>query len=109
MVIKCYIGGLSNILIQKDAGERTSVKWYKVICDSEVHDENNPLTCYINPHYPETKLDKAIKRINESQKFDSVFKIDIDEFFERHTRRELAHIAHEIINYLEEPDEHKTD
>lgn len=61
MVIKCYIGGLSNILIQKDAGERTSVKWYKVICDSEVHDENNPLTCYINPHYPETKLDKAIK------------------------------------------------
>ena len=109
MVIKCYIGGLSNILIQKDAGERTAVEWYPVICDSEVHNENNPLTCYINPPYPETKLDKTIKRINESQKFDSVFKIDIDEFFERHTRRELAHIAHEIINYLEEPDEHKTD
>lgn len=80
MVIKCYIGGLSNILIQKDAGERTAVEWYPVICDSEVHNENNPLTCYINPPYPETKLDKTIKRINESQKFDSVFKIDFDEF-----------------------------
>lgn len=52
MVIKCYIGGLSNILIQKDAGERTAVEWYPVICDSEVHNENNPLTCYINPPYP---------------------------------------------------------
>jgi hypothetical protein len=46
------------------------------------------LTYYINPPYPETKLDKTIKRINESQKFDSVFKIDFDEFFERHTRME---------------------
>ena len=27
MVIKCYIGRLSNILIQKDAGERTAVEW----------------------------------------------------------------------------------
>lgn len=108
-VIKCYVGNTLGTFIQKDAGERTVAEWHKVICDSEVHNKNNPLTCYINPPYPETKLDKTIKRINESQKFDSVFKIDFDEFFERHTRMELAHIAHEIINYLEKPDEHKTD
>ena len=35
MVIKCYIGGLSNILIQKDAGERTVAEWHKVISRSE--------------------------------------------------------------------------
>lgn len=35
MVIKCYIGGLSNILIQKDAGKRTVAEWHKVISRSE--------------------------------------------------------------------------
>lgn len=87
------------------------------ICRKDDSKNYCPENCYFKKNnykkyeYPniETKLDKTIKRINESQKFDSVFKIDFDEFFERHTRMELAHIAHEIINYLEEPDEHKTD
>lgn len=112
VVIKCYVGNSSNLLIQKDAGERSAVEWYAVICDSEVHDENNPLNCYINPplHYPETKLDKIIKRNDEVQELESKYRIDFNGLIERHTRRELAHIACQIINYLEEtPDEHKTD
>lgn len=111
VVIKCYVGNSSNLLIQKDAGERSTVEWYAVICDSEVHVENNPLNCYINPllHYPETKLDKIIKRNDEVQELETKYRIDFNGLIERHTRRELAHIAHEIINYLEKPDEQKTD
>ena len=109
-IVKCYVGNASNTLIQKDAGKRSIAEWHKAICTSKMHDIEKTIEVSINPPYSETKLDKIIEKINESQKFDSMFKIDFEDFFERHTRRELAHIAHQIINYLEgSEDEYKTD
>lgn len=42
-LIKCYVGGASNILVSKELSKRTAAEWSKVILDSGIEE---PIHCY---------------------------------------------------------------
>lgn len=42
-LIKCYVGGASNILVSKELNKRTVAEWSRVILDSGIEE---PIRCY---------------------------------------------------------------